>query len=31
MGATWLIPSLLWLGIVLLGAVHAARRAAGKA
>ena len=32
MGATWLIPTLLWLGVVLLGAFHAARRrAAGKA
>jgi branched-subunit amino acid ABC-type transport system permease component len=32
MGATWLIPSLLWLGVVLLGAFHAARRrATGKA
>jgi hypothetical protein len=32
MGATWLIPLLLWLGIILLGALHAARRrAAGKA
>jgi len=32
LGAVWLIPTLLWLGIVLLGAVHAVRRdAAGKA